>query len=73
MGKPMLPMISGILEMVLRIVVISCLIGKIGFRATAYAEISAWIGALSVNVCAFLISLPKTKESTIHRLMSTVS
>ncbi|MCR4787688.1 MAG: MATE family efflux transporter [Lachnospiraceae bacterium] len=53
MGKPMLPMISGILEMVLRIGVISFFIGRIGFRATAYAEISAWMGALAVNAYAF--------------------
>ncbi|MCR5800719.1 MAG: MATE family efflux transporter [Lachnospiraceae bacterium] len=53
MGKPMLPMISGILEMFLRIIVISSLMGRIGFTATAYAEIAAWIGALSVNAYAF--------------------
>ncbi len=57
MGKPMLPMVSGILEMILRIIVISYFIGRIGFRATAYAEISAWIGALSINTYAFYKSL----------------
>jgi putative MATE family efflux protein len=57
MGKPMLPMISGILEMVLRIVVISSLMGRIGFRATAYAEISAWVGAFCINAYAFHRSL----------------
>ena len=59
MGKPMLPMVSGIMEMILRITVISFFIGKIGFRATAYAEISAWIGALIINVYALFISLNK--------------
>ncbi len=53
MGKPILPMISGVLEMILRITVISFLIGRIGFRATAYAEISAWIGALTINAYAY--------------------
>ena len=57
MGKPMLPMVSGILEMILRIIVISYFIGRMGFRATAYAEISAWIGALSINTYAFYKSL----------------
>ena len=52
MGKPMLPMASGILEMVLRIFVISFFMGKVGFKATAYAEISAWVGALVVNAYA---------------------
>ena len=44
-GKPLIPMISGIAEMALRIGVIALLIGTVGFRATAFAEASAWIGA----------------------------
>ena len=35
MGAPMLPMVSGILEMVLRIAVIFAFIGSLGFTATA--------------------------------------
>ena len=54
MGKPMLPMASGILEMVLRVFVISFFMGKVGFKATAYAEISAWVGALAVNAYALV-------------------
>ena len=57
MGKPMLPMLSGILEMVLRIVVISTLMSRLGFRATSYAEISAWVGAFLVNAFAFHAAL----------------
>ena len=57
MGKPMLPMISGIMEMVLRIFVISFFIGRIGFRAASYAEIAAWTGALAINAYAFYITL----------------
>ncbi|MCR4588612.1 MAG: MATE family efflux transporter [Lachnospiraceae bacterium] len=53
MGKPMLPMISGIVEMVLRIFVISFFMTRIGFPATAYAEIAAWVGALIINAYAF--------------------
>ena len=53
MGFPLVPMISGILEMVLRIGTISLFIGTIGFRATAFAEVCAWIGALSLNATAF--------------------
>ncbi|MCR5356420.1 MAG: MATE family efflux transporter [Lachnospiraceae bacterium] len=65
MGKPMLPMVSGILEMILRIAVISYFIGRIGFKATAYAEISAWIGALSINAYAFYAALaPKLKKDS---------
>jgi hypothetical protein len=50
-------MVSGILEMVLRIFVISFFIGRIGFRAAAYAEIFAWTGALLLNIYAFYITL----------------
>ncbi len=57
MGKPFLPMISGILEMFIRIFIISYFIGKIGFAATAYAEIGAWIGAFLVNIFAFYLAL----------------
>lgn len=42
MGKPFLPMISGVLEMIMRVLVIALFIGKIGFTAAAYAEIAAW-------------------------------
>ncbi len=76
MGKPMLPMASGILEMFLRIFVISFLMSRLGFKATAYAEISAWIGALAVNAFAlhkYLAPLlaasepePEETEPVIH-------
>ncbi len=66
MGKPMLPMASGILEMLLRIFVISFLMSRLGFKATAYAEISAWIGALAVNGYAlykYLTPLVRSEKS----------
>ncbi len=63
MGKPLLPTVSGVLEMVLRIITISFLIGNVGFSATAYAEISAWAGALLINIYAFYTTLsPKLAE-----------
>jgi Na+-driven multidrug efflux pump len=71
MGKPMLPMVSGILEMVIRIVVISTLIGRIGFRAAAYAEICAWAGALLVNAYAFYSALDPLLYPSSH-IMYTV-
>ena len=52
MGKPMLPMVSGVVEMAFRILVIALFIGKIGFDATVYAEIAAWVGALTLNAGA---------------------
>lgn len=55
MGKPVIPMISGIAEMVFRVVVIALLFGRIGFYATAIAEASAWTGAFIMNTVAFVI------------------
>lgn len=57
MGKPMLPMVSGILEMFIRTFIIAFFIGRIGFNATAYTEIGAWIGALIINAYAFYIAM----------------
>ena len=54
MGHPMIPMVSGIAEMILRIPTIIVLLPMIGFKATAYAEIVAWIGALSLNFGAYV-------------------
>jgi putative efflux protein, MATE family len=63
MGKPLLPMWSGVLEMILRILVISLFIKHIGFKAAAFAEVSAWTGALLVNIYAFCrILIPKIRE-----------
>lgn len=53
MGHPVIPMVSGIAEMVMRIVVIVGFVSRFGFRATAYAEIAAWSVALLINVLAF--------------------
>ncbi len=59
MGKPFIPMCSGIIEMVLRIAVIMLYIDQTGFRATAYAEVVAWLGALVLNLTAFYYLLHK--------------
>lgn len=68
MGDPVLPMWSGVLEMVLRTGVISYFIGSVGFNAAAYAEISAWLGAFLVNIYAFYRKLlPGLKEEKKQR------
>ncbi|MCR5477639.1 MAG: MATE family efflux transporter [Lachnospiraceae bacterium] len=62
MGKPILPMLSGIAEMALRILVISVFMHRIGYVATAYAEIAAWSGALLINAFALYAELvPKLR------------
>lgn len=59
MGKPLVPMCSGLLEMGLRILVIVLCLPRIGFHATAYAEVVAWIGALVLNYTAYLMEMRK--------------
>ena len=59
MGYPLVPMISGIAEMVLRIAVIVALIPGLGFKATAFAEVTAWFGAFLLNFVAFQLHLQK--------------
>lgn len=59
MGKPFVPMYSGLLEMMVRILVIILLLPRIGFRATAYAEVLAWLGAVLVNLGAYLKDIRK--------------
>lgn len=54
MGYAVVPMLSGMLEMVLRISVIILLSKSFGFIATAYAEVVAWTGALMFNAVGFV-------------------
>ena len=59
MGHPTIPMISGILEMVMRIAVIVLFVEPLGFTATAYANVAAWAAALLLNGTAFALYLRK--------------
>ena len=61
MGFPFVPMLSGIAEMVLRIGAIVLLIDGLGFKATAFAEIFAWVGALLINTAAFIVIFTREK------------
>lgn len=57
MGNPLIPMISGIGEMIMRIAVILFFIPRVGFIATAYAEVAAWSIAFLLNFTAFWVIL----------------
>ena len=59
MGYPLIPMCSGILEMVLRIPVIALLLPWLGFRAVAWAEVAAWSGSLAINAITYAIVIRK--------------
>lgn len=62
MGYPIIPMCSGILEMVLRIAIIVLFLPRIGFSAAGYAETAAWSGALVLNLIAYILAIHKNKE-----------
>ncbi len=67
MGFPLIPMCSGILEMIMRISVIVLFIESLGFEATAYAGASAWIAALLLNGGAYMVIIRrKLRESTVE-------
>ena len=61
LGRPLIPMLSGIIEMLMRIFVIVFFLDIFGFMSTAYADIAAWIGALLMNMIAFYIFMANKK------------
>ena len=63
MGYPLVPTLSGIAEMLLRIPVIVFLLPVIGFKAAAVAEATAWGGALLMNGIAYFIHIKKVSSS----------
>ena len=65
MGKPLIPMCSGIVEMTIRIAVIFFGLPGIGFMAAAFAEGAAWLGALSLNFFSYLFILRHVKPHTV--------
>lgn len=67
MGFPFVPMLSGIAEMVLRIGAMFLLIDTFGFRATAAAEVFAWVGALIINAAAFAVIFIREKNRTENK------
>ena len=72
MGYPFIPMLSGVAEMVMRITIIVLFMDRIGFQATAFAEASAWTGALIVNIVAYyLIYRRKVKKFAIKDVRVT--
>ncbi|MDE6021121.1 MAG: MATE family efflux transporter [Ruminococcus sp.] len=72
LGKPIIPMISGIIEMLMRIAVIVLFIDRFGYKATAYADVVAWIGAVSLNFTAYIVIINKyLKGSSNHKIRSS--
>lgn len=68
MGYPLIPMCSGILEMIMRVVVVVLCIKPLGFEATAYAGVAAWVAALLLNGAAYAVILKrKLKEGRAQK------
>jgi hypothetical protein len=61
-------MISGIMEMVMRVGVIVLFISSAGFAATAFAEIAAWISALAINASAYYYITRKKLGLSRHNI-----
>ena len=72
MGFPFVPMCSGILEMVLRILTIAFFMGTIGFQATAWAEVAAWSGAMIMNLVAYyrIMAVRLPKKTVMRRSLA---
>lgn len=62
MGFPLVPMCSGVLEMIMRISAIVFLLPVLGFKATAIAEAAAWSGALVTNLIAYIVHIRKATK-----------
>ncbi|MBR6172500.1 MAG: MATE family efflux transporter [Eubacterium sp.] len=74
MGFPVLPMFSGILEMLMRTLVIAFFMGSIGFKATAYAEIAAWTGAMLMNLITYYrIMASKAPQRSVEKKRGRVA
>ena len=59
MGHPLIPMCSGIAEMVLRIPIIMYFLPRAGFQVAAWAEVAAWVGSLALNGSAYVAYMHK--------------
>lgn len=62
LGKPLVPMLSGLMEMIMRISVIILFLDRFGFVTTAYADIAAWIGALTMNMTAYYVLVSRLQK-----------
>ncbi|MCR4650432.1 MAG: MATE family efflux transporter [Lachnospiraceae bacterium] len=63
MGKTFVPMLSGILELIARVVVVFLFSESLGFKAIALSETAAWVGAFILNGVFLVIELKRLKRS----------
>lgn len=63
MGFTMIPMVSGILELLARVVFVIILSDRLGFIAIAVAEVSAWTAALLLNGGYLVIKMRELRKN----------
>ena len=64
MGKTVLPMVSGIVEVAMRVMVVLLLAPRLAFRGVAFAEISAWVGAGVMLMITYFLSEAALRENS---------
>ncbi len=62
MGHPLIPMCSGIAEMVFRIPIILYFLPRAGFQAAAWADVAAWVGSLALNGAAYVVYMRRMRR-----------
>lgn len=63
MGKTVVPMLSGILEVSMRVITALLLVKHLHFTGVAIAEVSAWIGAWIMLFVAYLVYIKKYSDT----------
>lgn len=63
MGNTIIPMISGVIELIMRLITALSLSGLIGFVAIGCAEVSAWAGAESFLMISYYMVVKKKEQN----------
>ena len=65
LGKTFVPMLSGVLEVVMRVVTGFLLVARMGFQRVAIAEVSAWCGAAVMLCVTYVIYVTRLCQNGI--------
>lgn len=67
MGKPMFPVLSGFVELGIRVYAAIYLASKIGYEGIYYAGPLAWVGGATVVLIGYYINIYRRKESDLKK------
>lgn len=65
MGKTFVPMLSGVLEVIMRVGMAKLLVPRLAFRGVAFAEISAWVAACIMLMITYEIYISKYRKKNV--------